>query len=91
MPKALRKGVTKEKQGDMHRYCHYCKANRDGCGFNKHQAACKIIWQIRQRQENPRSLEIHSEEQRFEKVINPSVPIAVSADLKCYVLKDLQK
>jgi hypothetical protein len=72
----------KKQVNDTHRYCLYCKAHRDGRGFDKHQAACKIISQLRRRRKNPvvpLSLENHSEKQmRDEKVVNPSVPIEVN-------------
>ena len=59
----------------MHRYCLYCKAHCDGCGFNKHQAACKTIWQIQCRQKDPvrlQALENCSKKQtQAEKFFNP--------------------
>ena len=72
----------KKQVNDTHCYCLYCKAHHDGRGFDKHQAACKIIWQLQHRRKNPvmpLSLENHSEKQMWvEKVINPSVPIEVN-------------
>ena len=72
----------KKQVNDTHCYCLYCKAHRDGRGFNKHQAACKIIYQLQHRQKNPvmpLSLENHSKKQmRVEKVVDPSVPIEVN-------------
>ena len=71
----------KKRVNDTHRHCRYCKAHRDGRGFDKHQAACKIIWQLQRRREDPvapPSLKNHSETQtRVEKVVNPSFLIEV--------------
>ena len=69
------KNSVKKQVSDTHRYCLYCKAHRDGHGFDKHQAACKTIWQIQRRQKDPvrpQSLENRSEKQtRAEKVLDP--------------------
>ena len=54
-PKAPKKSIKKQVS-DMHRYCLYCKTHRDGHGFDKHQAACKIIWQFQHRQNHPPGL-----------------------------------
>ena len=40
------------KEDVTHHYCLYCKANHDNCGFDKHQAACRVIWQLQCRQQN---------------------------------------
>ena len=47
MPRKRTKSV---KETTAYRYCHYCKANRDKRRFDKHQAACKLIWQQAQPQ-----------------------------------------
>ena len=89
--KAHRKSA-KRQASNTHHYCRYCKANRDGRGFDKHQAACKIIWQLQCRQQDPikpRSFKNRSEEQmRAEKVVNSSVTTEVDflVDVHCYVL-----
>ncbi len=51
MPRNKRSTGKKAKklESSSYRYCLYCKANRDGRGFDKHQAACKIRWQIQRR------------------------------------------
>jgi hypothetical protein len=47
MPRKRTKSV---KETAAYRYCRYCKANRDKRRFDKHQAACKLIWQQAQQQ-----------------------------------------
>jgi len=50
MPRSSKKRL---KEDLTHRHCLYCKANRDKRGFDKHQAACRVIWQLQCRQQNP--------------------------------------
>ena len=80
-PKAPKKSVKKQLS-DTHRYCLYCNAHRDGRGFDRHQAACKIIWQLQCRKKNPaRSLSLENcskKQMRAEKVVDPLVPIEVN-------------
>jgi hypothetical protein len=45
-----RKRTQSVKETAAYRYCRYCKANRDKRRFDKHQAACKLIWQQAQQQ-----------------------------------------
>jgi len=47
---------------NTHRYCKYCKANWDKRGFDKHQTAYKIIWEIQCRKQN----------QQCQSVVKPS-------------------
>ena len=72
--KAHKKSLKKQVD-DTHRYCLYCKAHCNGQGFNKHQAACKIVWQLQCRQKShvkPQSLENHFEKQtQAERVVSP--------------------
>ena len=87
MPKIAKRHRKSFKQelGGLHRYCTYCQRNRDRRGFDKHQAACKIIWQIRHRQEGSkrlRSMENRNEElTQVQKIAAPyeSDPIEVSS------------
>jgi len=51
MPRPRNKSV-KDEVNHTYRYCIYCKANRDNRGFDKHQAACRVIWQLQRRQED---------------------------------------
>lgn len=83
---------VKQQINDSHRYCRYCNANCDKRGFEKHQTACKTIWEIQHhRQQNPErilSLETHiGEEIRSSDGINvsplsPVNPIILTSFLK---------
>jgi hypothetical protein len=48
-----RKRTKSLKESTTYRYCPYCKANRDKRRFDRHQAACKTIWQHQRGQQNP--------------------------------------
>jgi hypothetical protein len=50
-----RQCTEKYKESTTYRYCSYCKANRDKRRFDKHQAACKIIWQLQHRHQKLQS------------------------------------
>jgi bisphosphoglycerate-independent phosphoglycerate mutase (AlkP superfamily) len=73
------------KESTNYRYCRYCKANRDKRRFDKHQAACKIIWQQQDRQQK---LQLSSEpinEQTERKKIDNSL-IKVNFRLPRYTI-----
>lgn len=74
------KKSIKKQVSDTHRYCPYCKAHRDGRGFDKHQAACKVIWQLERRRKEPaRPLDCSEKWTQAENALNPSVPIEVNS------------
>ena len=72
MPRSSKKRL---KEDLTHRYCLYCKANRDNHGFDKHQAACHVIWQLQRRQQNPRQSD------RKQKQVDDSVNFPNSAEV----------
>ncbi len=58
------------KEDLTHRYCLYCKANRDKRGFDKHQAACRVIWQLQCRQQNPAIRQSSSKQKQADDGVN---------------------
>jgi len=82
---------VKGQVNGAHHYCLYCQAHLDKCGFDKHQRACKIIWQ--QRQQNTRPARQLKKQTQAEKVINSPVGYevrarSVSMHLDCFLTDD---
>jgi len=73
------------KEDLTHRYCPYCKANRDNHGFDKHQAACRVIWELRCRQQNPAI----RESGRIEKQVDDGINFPTSAEVDSEVMFNL--
>ena len=80
MPRPCTKSV---KEQNTHKYCIYCKANCDKRGFDKHQATCKIIWQLHTRrqesQDRPQSSK--ATEHVTEAQIGADSPIPVECEV----------
>lgn len=91
MPRQPRK-TYKQQANDTHRFCNYCKTNRDRRRFEKHQAACKVLWQIRHKKNDPKNqnrrdcLERQDEEPtRTQETINSLGSMEVSILLHIYM------
>jgi hypothetical protein len=73
MPRRRTKSV-KGEVSNTHRYCIYCKANRDRRGFDKHQAACKTIWKLQQQRQRPQLFAEHGAEETEAETVNFMLP-----------------
>lgn len=69
-----RKRTQSVKESTAYRYCRYCKANRDNRRFDKHQTACKLIWQQAQQQLRLSAERINEQTER-EKVDNSLIKV----------------
>lgn len=71
-----RQRTEKVKDSTTYRYCSYCKANRNKRRFDKHQAACKIIWQQqRHRRQKLQLLSKPINEQTERKIDNSMIKV----------------
>ena len=67
MPRSSKKRL---KEDLTHHYCCYCKANHDNRGFDKHQKACHVIWQLQCRQQNPAIRQSGGKQKQADDIVN---------------------
>ncbi len=79
---------AKKRVDSMHRYCLYCGAHRDGRGFDKHQAACKLIWQLHRKRRDKNSVDkpIQAEKDNGPEISHLAEPAEVAEFLNAYTL-----